>query len=210
MNIVPESLENNGYTLIDKLDHKELVPFVQQYLFRMRFWPVFYLGINIILLATIGLMVGTGVSIRADFNTNEALGKAAMGFALAFLLIPLHEFIHAIAYRLCGAKEISYDADLKKLIFMAITHRFVVGAGEFRFVAIAPFAFITLLGFAVMPFLQGYYIYTALGLIFTHATFCGGDFSILAYLDFHKDKEVVTWDDKVNKVSWFYGKPKTF
>lgn len=209
MELAPESLENNGYKLIDKLDHKELVPFVQQYLFRFRFWPVIYLSFNILMLAAIGLLIGTGVSIHADFNTSEAFGQAALGFALAFLLIPLHEYIHAVAYRMCGAREVSYDADLKKLIFMAIAHRFVAGAGELRFVAIAPFAVISLLGFAALPFLQGYFIYTALGLIFTHATFCGGDFAMLAYLGFHKDKEMVTWDDKVNKVSWFYGKPKS-
>ncbi|MHC1777854.1 MAG: DUF3267 domain-containing protein [Lentimicrobium sp.] len=210
MQLVPESLENNGYTLIDRLDHKELVPFVQQYLFRLHYWPVIYLGFNILMLAIIGLLIGSSVSTQPGFNTNDALSKLALGFAFAFLLIPLHEYLHAIAYRLCGAKEVSYDANLKLMIFMAIAHRFVADAHEFRFVAIAPFAVISLLGFAALPFLQGYYIYTALGLIFTHATFCGGDFAMLAYLNFHKDKEVVTWDDKVNKVSWFYGKPKNF
>lgn len=210
MKLSPEAIENNGYKLIDRLDHKELVPFVQQYLFRLSFWPVFFLGFNLLMLAAIGLMFGAGISTQHGFHTNDALAKLALGSASAFLLIPLHEYIHALAYRLCGAKEVSYDADLKKMIFMAMAHRFVAGAREFRFVAIAPFAAISLFGFAALPFLGGYYIYTVLGLVFMHAAFCGGDIAMLAYLDFHKDKEIVTWDDKVNKVSWFYGKPKTF
>lgn len=210
MKLSPESLESNGYQLIDRLDHKELVPFIQQYLFQKSFWPVSFLGFILLMLAAIGLMIGAGISTHPYFNTNDAFVKLSLGFASAFLLIPLHEYIHTIAYRLCGAREVTYDADLKKLIFMAMAHRFVAGAGEFRFIAIAPFATISLLGFATMPFLGGYHIYNALGLVFMHAAFCGGDFAMLAYLDFHKDKEVVTWDDKVNKVSWFYGKPKTF
>jgi len=208
MKLAPENLEKIGYLLLDTLEHKELVPFVRKHLYRFRFWPLFYFGFSVFMLAVIGTMFGNGVASSTKFNFSDALGNTALGFALAFLLIPLHEYLHAIAYRLCGAKEVSYDADLKKMVFMAIAHRFVAGAKEFRFVAIAPFAIISLLGFATIPFLTGYQVYIALGLIFTHAAFCGGDFAMLAYLDFHKDKDVVTWDDKENKVSYFYWKPK--
>jgi hypothetical protein len=71
-----------------------------------------------------------------------------------------------------------------------------------------PFATISLIVFALIPFLSEYHCYAALGLIFTHAAFCGGDFAMLSYLDFHKNKEVVTWDDKKNKVTYFFWKPK--
>jgi hypothetical protein len=155
MKLTPEELENNGYQLIEKLDHKELIPFVKKYLYRFSFWPVFFFVFNFALLAIIGGMIGKAIAVEG-LDGSLALGNTAIGFALAFLLIPLHEFIHAIAYRICGAKEVTYDADLKKLVFMAIAHRFVAGKNEFRFVAIAPFTLISLLALAAIPFFSGY------------------------------------------------------
>ncbi|MBL7905993.1 MAG: DUF3267 domain-containing protein [Bacteroidales bacterium] len=207
MKTEPELLENSGYTLLDRLDHKELVPFVQQYLFRRSFWPLFYLLFTLGSFVALAFHFFNAFFTNPEFEMRDALTKATLGFASAFLLIPLHEYIHAIAYRTCGAREVSYDADLKKLVFMAIAHRFVASSREFRFVAMAPFAFISLAAIAALPFLPGNYTFSALALVFTHAAFCGGDFAMLSYLDFHKGKAVVTWDDKVNKVTWFYGKP---
>lgn len=209
MNLSPEELESNGYKLIETLEHKELVPFVKRYLYRYGFWPLGYLAFLLLMLLTIGALAGYMIAMKQSIHFQDILGKTFIGFALSFLLIPLHEYIHAIAYRVCGAREVSYDADLKKMVFMAIAHRFVAGAKEFRFVAIAPFAAISILAFAVTPFLGGHYIFTAMGLIFMHAAFCGGDFAMLSYLDLHKDKEVVTWDDNENKVTYFYGKSTT-
>ncbi|NTW24988.1 MAG: DUF3267 domain-containing protein [Lentimicrobium sp.] len=206
MKLTPEELEDNGYQLIEKLDHKELIPFVKKYLYRFSFWPVLYFSFNFALLAIIGGMIVKAIAIE-EILVSKALGSTALGFAFAFLLIPLHEYIHAIAYRICGAKEVSYDADLKKMIFMAIAHRFVAGKKDLQLVAIAPFALISLLALAAIPFSSGYQIYTIVGLIFTHAAFCGGDFAMLSYYSYHKNIEVVTWDDKENKVSYFLGKP---
>jgi hypothetical protein len=209
MNLSPEELESNGYKLIETLEHKELVPFVKRYLYRYGFWPLGYLAFLLLMLLTIGALAGYMIAMKQSIHFQDILGKTFIGFAFSFLLIPLHEYIHAIAYRVCGAREVSYDADLKKMVFMAIAHRFVAGAKEFRFVAIAPFAAISILAFAVIPFLGSLYIFTALGLIFMHAAFCGGDFAMLSYLDLHNDREVVTWDDNENKVTYFYGKSTT-
>jgi len=35
---------------------------------------------------------------------------------------------------------------------------------------------------------------------------CAGDFGILSYFEFNKEKQVVTYDDVENNVSYFYGK----
>jgi hypothetical protein len=47
---------------------------------------------------------------------------------------------------------------------------------------------------------------TVLSIYLTHTAFCSGDFGLLSYFDFNKDKEVVTYDDRAGKVSYFYGK----
>jgi len=207
MNLKPEDLEKNGYVLIDRLDHEDLIPFVRKYLYRPGFWPIFFFGFCLLLLVIIGLLIRNG-AVSGQFIASKAWGNAAIGFALTFLLIPLHEYIHAVVYRLCGARKVSYDADLRRFIFMAIAHRFVAGANEFRLVAIAPFATISIVAASIIPFLTGSHIFIILGLIFAHATCCSGDFAMLSYLNFHRDKHIVTWDDDENKVSYFYGKPK--
>jgi hypothetical protein len=41
-----------------------------------------------------------------------------------------------------------------------------------------------------------------------HTIACSGDFALLSYFEFNRKKEVVTYDDKENKVSFFYGREK--
>ncbi len=39
-----------------------------------------------------------------------------------------------------------------------------------------------------------------------HSIACSGDFALLSYFEFNRKKNIVTYDDKENKVSFFYGK----
>ena len=34
---------------------------------------------------------------------------------------------------------------------------------------------------------------------------CSGDFGLLNYFEFNKEKQIVTYDDVENKISYFYG-----
>jgi RNA polymerase sigma factor (sigma-70 family) len=38
-----------------------------------------------------------------------------------------------------------------------------------------------------------------------HAAMCSGDFGLLSYFEYHKTKQVATYDDVENKISYFYG-----
>lgn len=60
---------------------------------------------------------------------------------------------------------------------------------------------LTILLFVVNPA----WTLTIAGILLTHTAMCSGDFAILSYFEFHKDKQVVTFDDKENGVSYFYG-----
>ena len=40
--------------------------------------------------------------------------------------------------------------------------------------------------------------------MFFHATMCAGDFALLNYFEFHREKELYTFDDVKNKTSYFY------
>jgi hypothetical protein len=207
MTLSSESLPHNGYVLLDQLDHKELIPFVRTYLKKRTPSSIFFNVFNIIIVAII-------VFCFLIYHGNEqfSIGRGLMyfcnGIGLAFLLIPLHEYIHVLAYKSQGALHTSYDAHLKKFYFLAIADQFVANKKEFRIVALVPFVEISTLLIVGCFFTNPYYTLLLLGTLLTHTACCSGDFGLLSYFDFHHDKEIVTYDDKEKKMSYFFWKEK--
>lgn len=201
MKINPDKLTEMGYLPFDTLPHNDLAKFLQPYLFKKNKYVIFY---QIATFTPLFLWLGliTGAYLREGFDADFL--HFFYGFSLAFLLIPLHEYLHALAYRYVGATQISYGADIKKFVFFALADKFVADSREFRIVALTPFVCITLFSIFLCFFLPIQWIYTVLGLIFTHSLFCGGDFGLLSYLWEHREKNLVTFDDVPAKVSYFY------
>jgi hypothetical protein len=205
MNLSVAQLETHGYVLVDKLDHQELVPFIQTYMKKRTFYSTFYIIANLFLLGMIAGIMGWR-SQQPDFHFERGFSFLSYGIAMAFALVPLHEFIHVLAYKSQGAQHTSYDANLRKFIFMAVADQFVANRKEFTIVALAPFVVISIALLVALPFAGVYWQLTILGILFTHTACCSGDFGILSYFRFHKDRDIVTYDDRVNKVSYFYGR----
>lgn len=205
MKLKPEELAQHGYSLLDKLEHTELVPFVRTYIRKRTIFSMIYYCCNIISVALIIFYF-----IKFHGTTGFSIGKGfsylSYGLAITFLLIPLHEYIHALAYKSQGAKQTSYDMHLKKFYFLAMADQFVVNKREFQIVALAPFVIISSLSIIGLFFVDSLWIFAMLGILLMHTACCSGDFAMLSYFDFHKDKTVVTYDDKENKISYFYSK----
>ncbi len=47
------------------------------------------------------------------------------------IIIPVHEGIHAIVYKMLGAKNIRFGADVKKMIFYATADKYVTTRKKF-------------------------------------------------------------------------------
>jgi Putative zincin peptidase len=204
MNLRPEDLEANGYKLLDKLDHMELVPFVRTYINKWTRFSTIYMTCNLLAFGAVGYLLVSGYT-SGIFTIPEGLTYLSYGLVIAFLLLPIHEYIHVLAYKSQGARHTSYDANLKKFYFLAVADRFVANRREFQVVALAPFVVITAVGLTLLFFTTPLWTMTVLGTLLTHTAFCSGDFGLLSYFDFNKNKEVVTYDDKENKISFFYG-----
>jgi len=129
-----------------------------------------------------------------------------IGFSIAFLLVPLHEYIHVLAYKSQGAKNTSYDSNIKKFFFLALADKFVAAKNEFRIVALAPFASITSILLLLLTISSYSWTLTILGILLCHTAMSSGDFALLSYFEFHRDKEVVTYDNVEEKTSYFYGR----
>jgi hypothetical protein len=203
--IRPEELTENSYTLLDKLGHKELVPFIRTYIKKKTKYSIFYYLSNFIIFGLAGYF------FMKDFNTTSFdIGNRfthfAYGLAIAFALMPLHEYIHVLAYKSQGATNTSYDANLKKFYFMALADKFVANKREFEIVALAPFTFITTILTILLFLVNSNWTLAIIGILLTHTAMCSGDFGLLSYFEFNKDKQVVTYDDTENKISYFYGR----
>lgn len=205
MTIKPNELTGSGYELLNKLEHKELVPFIRTYIKkRTRFSVIYYLA-NLLALALVVIYFVCGHRLPG-YDVGDRFNQFAYGLALAFALVPLHEYIHVLAYRSQGAKHTSIDANLKKLYFMAIADQFVANRKEFQTVALAPFLIINGGMLMLLFFTNTAWSLPITGALLAHTAMCSGDFGLLSYFDFHKHLEVVTYDDVQNKVSYFYGR----
>ncbi len=205
MKIRPEELETQGYQLLHQIDIHDLKPFITEYMKKKNFYTLIYHILITLLLAALGFIAAQGV-IKEDFTWYIFIVYLMLGVGLTFTLIPLHEFIHVLAYKWQGAKQTSYDANWKQFYFMALAHRFVANKKEFRIIAMAPFAFISAVLVTAYFFANPLWEIVFLAMFLIHTLFCGGDFGLMSYMLTQKGKEVVTFDDVPHKTSYFYGK----
>lgn len=205
MKIRPEELTENGYVLIDKLEHKELVPFIRTYMKKRTTYSVFYNLSNLIVFGVVGYFFVQGYNLP-DYSFGSRFIHFSYGLAIAFALLPLHEYIHVLAYKSQGATNTSYDANLKQFYFMALADKFVANKKEFEVVALAPFTIITSLLTVLFFVVDTNWALTISSVLLAHTAMCSGDFGLLSYFEFNQEKQVVTYDDIENKVSYFYGR----
>jgi hypothetical protein len=204
MKIRPDELRENGYILLDKLGHKELVPFIRTYMKKRTRYSVFYYISNFLLFGLVGYFFVEGYNLP-HYSFGDRFTLFSYGLAIAFALLPLHEYIHVLAYKSQGATNTSYDANLKKFYFMALADKFVANKKEFEIVALAPFIIITTTLIIFLLVANSNWILTISSVLLAHTAMCSGDFGLLSYFEFNKEKQTVTYDDVENKISYFYG-----
>lgn len=205
MTLKPDQLLNNGYYLLDQLDHKELVPFIQTYIKKRTKYSLFYFLTNFILLALVVYYFVQGHNLPI-YSFADRMKLVFYGFAMAIALTPLHEYIHVLSYKYLGAKNTSYDVNLKKFYFLALADKFISNKKEFEIIALAPFVFISTTLIVLTFMVNADWVLIIYSVLFVHTSMCSGDFGLLSYFEYHKDKQVITYDDVEQKVSYFYGR----
>lgn len=205
MKIRPDELTENGYVLLDKLGHKELVPFIRTYIKKRTKYSMFYYLSNFIVFGLVGYFFVQGYNLP-NYSFGDRFTHFSYGLAIAFALLPLHEYIHVLAYKSQGATNTSYDANLKKFYFMALADKFVANKKEFELVALAPFIIITTSLLILLFVANTNWTLTISSVLLAHTAMCSGDFGLLSFFEFHQDKVPVTYDDVENKISYFYVK----
>lgn len=145
-----------------------------------------------------------GQLIAAGHFSFSAILHLFGGAALSFLLIPIHELLHGLAYKLAGAPKVTYKAVWKQLAFYAAADKYITNYQKFRFVAITPFIVITALILIAFFTTPGQWNILLFGMLTMHTIACIGDFALLSYMFEHRNQDVLTVDDLANDRTLFY------
>ncbi|NJK97602.1 MAG: DUF3267 domain-containing protein [Bacteroidales bacterium] len=145
--------------------------------------------------------------IQPGFTFGQIFWFGLAGFISSFtILVPLHELLHGLAFRIFGARKLKYGKDLKQMMFYVTVDHFVLNRKEFSVLALMPFIGVTIILLLLEFLLPDKYIWFCLSAIFWHATMCVGDFSMLAFYEKNKHIDMFTYDDADNKITFFYQK----
>ena len=198
-------LENNSrYKKILDISHEELIIFVSEHI-RPDNLPMqlFYLS-NLPVLGYIFYKLYVILFVN-PLNWLYLISVILLSFFLfAIVVIPLHEFLHAVAFKILGAKKVSIHAQWSRMLFYAIADKFVMNSKEFIFLALTPFVVINLGLIYSMCYLHGELKVMATVFLFFHLTGCIGDFALLGYLYKNRHKTILNYDDKELEKSYFY------
>ena len=203
-----ESLQkDSAYRMILELEFKDMIPFVLSNIRKRGLIPLFYISINAICLLFIIFYAIWGANTGA-LNAGKISGQILAGIlAGSILVIPPHELLHGLAYRILGARRISFGMDLQQFIFYVTADRFPITKRELAFLALIPFILINL---ALITFTAVWAtrltLFSATFLL-CHNMMCIGDFAMITYV-FSKKGSIYTYDDTGNKKSFFFEKMK--
>ncbi len=200
---VKDLQEDPRYILVRELEFREMVPFVLEQIRRRSLVSIAFATINLGLLIWI-----TGYIIQALLQNELSVGRVILLsvygiFAGSLGVVPVHEFIHGIAYKLLGAKKIHFGADLDQMIFFVTSDRYPVSGSELIFLALSPFLTINLVTILMVTFLSPQaFLFPAI-FLFIHNLMCIGDFALVNYVHLNPQR-IYTYDEVGNRISFFY------
>lgn len=201
MNTKPENLTSLGYVLDEELEHEKIVPFVRAYLKKPNPFSIFYWAFNLIALMAFGWMLG----LEHRIGKIEALVQASLGvFLFLVILLPLHEIIHGLFYKIIGAKKVTFQVQWKQMVFNTIAGQFVAGRREFILVALAPFVIINSFLIAGMCLVPVKMMWVLFGTLILHTGGCFGDFGLVSYFYYKRKFHPCTYDDTDGRKTLFY------
>ena len=199
-----EQIQNEElYTKILELNFDDMIPFVLSNIKKKGLMSGLFIAVNVIGLFSIGVLsiwgIYTGWIPWSRFIIQLVLGILAG----SIIVIPFHELLHGLAYKILGAKKIKFGANLQEFFFFVSADRFPVNRKELYFLALLPFGALNLALMMVALFWLTQYSIMFGFLLLSHNLMCIGDFAITNYV-LNEKEEVFTYDEPENKKSYFF------
>lgn len=196
---------NDDFELLAEVDHQHIKQFIFEQIVQekhlIRLYSAYQIGmiaLFIFLLVKAGLLY-----FREIVQPIEVIGLSIL-FAFTGLIV-LHELLHAVAYRMMGARKITFGAIWRKFIFYAAADQQVIDYRSFKIVAYAPLVVVKVTCIILtICFWNSPGAYFSISLMCIHSLFCAGDIAMLAFYKLHPDKEIYNFDDLSQKKTFFY------
>lgn len=167
----------------------------------LRLFVIMILGAGVGYLASSMLL-----NLASGNEISAALAQAGAGFLAFFLILPIHEFIHGLAFRYIGSPRVSYGWSLKSLMVYAYSQLFPTTMREVAFVAVMPFLVITVAGLLALVIWPAYTV-LCITLLLIHTVGCLGDFALIRYYLKNRQRIIYTYDDvEGERRSYFFEK----
>jgi hypothetical protein len=199
---IEELEDSSGYSKELTLRYSDIAHFVVDRLLTASL-PMILLWIVLLAAAILSAVFWPGLIFKLQ-EPQILKGLLTGTVLIPLLLVPLHEVLHLVPFRLAGARDIRMGSDFRQGIIYITAHRFVTGKRLLAFVAMTPFTVITaglITSIALCPVWWQWVISISL---FVHTTMCAGDAAMLTYTNSFKGKEVYTWDDADLMEAYFY------
>ncbi|WP_338874838.1 DUF3267 domain-containing protein [Spirosoma sp. SC4-14] len=157
--------------------------------------------------ASVGYLISTElIKLVSGEGMSPLLVQAGAGFLAFFLILPIHEFIHGLAFRYIGSPEVHYGWSLKSLMVYAYSQLFPTTMGEVAFVAAMPFVVLTVAGLGALAIWPAYTVFWVT-LLLIHTVGCLGDFALIRYYLKNRQRIIYTYDDvEGERRSYFFEK----
>lgn len=200
----PGTLQSDpSYLLIQRLDFAEVVPFVLEQIKQRGFFQYLYF---VLCFGMLGVIIALSITGLLDHSLTwkrlliQALTGTVCG---SILIIPIHELLHGLAYRILGAKKIIFGADPGQMIFYVTADRYTVSGKQIHLLTFTPFLIINILTLLISFLLFRESLLFSAFFLLSHNMMCIGDFAISGFVSREKGK-VFTFDEPEKKMSYFY------
>jgi len=190
------------YEKVLTLPYNDITHFVIGWLSSLNL-PMMTVWVVLALAAFLTVWLWPGASYSPE-HPRIFIGFATGSVALPLLLIPVHEGLHLLPFRMAGAKDIRYGADFRQGIIYVTAHRFVADLRLFSVVAFTPFVIITVGIIAGMILCPPWWKWVLSLALLTHTTMCAGDAALIGYMRGFRHRNVYTWDDADRKEAYIY------
>jgi len=196
---LPENAE-----LLTTLSHSDFKGFAKEaFKLKSNIKPFFWVVI-LSSMAILGAVLSYSISkVFTNREWSYFLQFLAALLANFSIILVLHELLHALAYKMQGAKRVYFGADLKKLTVYAASDEEIFDGKAFGLIAWLPFAIISpllILGAFMAPDLLLFFA-TAFAV---HSLMCQGDFALIIYTRQYDPKLFLTKDSRSRKETYFY------
>ena len=195
----------SGYVLFDTLNHRDLIPWIVKAMAYRTIYRYLFFGILILTSSITLIWFVLASSWYMDLMIRIAF--LISGLLLFFLLIPLHEYIHVLAYMYRGADNAKVKANWKHFYFYAWAKGFVADRTDLKIIALSPFIIINAALAILLIIAPDMYKAMIFGMLIMHISGSYGDFALLNYYEYYREKGIISFDD--DHKSYFYIKEET-